>query len=293
MLLPSPHLQREALERLSAEGLKGKLAGPDLARSIGSEMSRQGMVADSSLESYAAGIARALASSEVVGLLEFSRAQDPRASYYYNPGQRAIAANLTPPGPKWDRATLSALEGDVRRLGTDFRLVGPAIFLDEIRATILWEAGGAVLLSFAANLLIVWFHFRSWRRVWLVMLPVTVGTILTVGTMGILGLRFNFFNVAGIALIFGFGVDYGIYLMQAHIEEDSRDGSKAVRSVGGSIVLCAVTTIVSCGSLITTHYRGLASIGAVLCFGAVFCLAATLLLLPALVSPHGKAGSEW
>jgi predicted RND superfamily exporter protein len=111
--------------------------------------------------------------------------------------------------------------------------------------------------------------------------------------MGILGLQFNFFNVAGIALIFGFGVDYGIYLMQAHLEEDSREGSKAVRSVGGSIVLCAVTTIVSCGSLITTHYRGLASIGAVLCLGAVFCLAATLLLLPALVPPHRKAGSEW
>ncbi len=186
---------------------------------------------------------------------------------------------------------MSTLEADVRRLGADFRLVGPAIFLDEIRATILWEAGIAVFLSFAANLLIVWFHFRSWQRVWLVMLPVTVGTILTVGTMGIVGLRFNFFNVAGIALIFGFGVDYGIYLVQAHLEEGSRAGSNAVRSVGGSIVLCAVTTLVSCGSLITTHYRGLASIGAVLCLGAVFCLASTILLLPALVTANWKAGN--
>ena len=79
-------------------------------------------------------------------------------------------------------------------------------------------------------------------------------------------------------------MDYGIYLMQAHIEEGSAAGSTAVRSVGGSIALCAITTIVSCGSLITTHYRGLASIGVVLCFGAVFCLAATLLLLPTLVA---------
>ena len=292
MLLPPPFLQREALARLSAEDITGRLASLDLASSIGKEMSRQGMVGDSSLKSYAAGIARALASREVVGLREFSRARDPRMSYYYNPDQRAIAASLTPPGPKWDRATLSALEGDIRRLGGDFRLVGPAVFLDDIRATILWEAGGAVLLSFAANLLIVWFHFRSWRRVWLVMVPVTVGTMLTVGAMGILGLRFNFFNVAGIALIFGFGVDYGIYLMQAHLEDDSRRSSNAVRSVGGSIVLCAVTTIVSCGSLITTHYRGLASIGVVLCFGAVFCLAATLLLLPALMAHHMQEGHE-
>jgi predicted RND superfamily exporter protein len=291
-LLPPPYLQREALAHLFAVGLTGGFTGPDLAHRIRDEMSRQGMVADASVGEYAASIARALASSEVIGLRELSPAQDPRAAYYYNPSQRAIAAHVTPPGARWDRAAVSALEGDVRRLGEDFRLVGPAIFLAAIRATILWEAGAAVLLSFAANLLIVWFHFRRWRRVWLVMLPVTVGTILTVGTMGILGIHFNFFNVAGIALIFGFGVDYGIYLIQAHIEEGSTEGFNAVRSVGGSIVLCAVTTIASCGSLITTHYRGLASIGAVLCFGAVFCLASTLLLLPALLAPSGKAGSQ-
>ncbi len=291
-LLPPPYQQREALARLSAVGITGALTGPDLAQRIRKEMTRQGLVADASVDAYAAGIARALASGEVVGLRQFSQAHDPRVGYYYNPDQRAIAAQLTPPGLRWDRAAVSAIEGDVRRLGGDFRLVGPAIFLDAIRARILWEAGAAVLLSFAANLLIVWFHFRSWARVWLVMLPVTTGTILTVGTMGILGLQFNFFNVAGIALIFGFGVDYGIYLMQAHIEAGSEDGSNAVRAVGGSIVLCAVTTIASCGSLITTHYGGLASIGAVLCFGAVFCLASTLLLLPSLLVSSEKAGSQ-
>ena len=149
-----------------------------------------------------------------------------------------------------------------------------------------------MLLTFAANLLIVWYHFKRWSRVWLVMLPVTAGTILTVGTMGIIGMRFNFFNVAGIGLIFGFGVDYGIYLMQAHIEKGSERASTAVRSTGANIVLCAVTTIASCGSLITTHYRGLASVGAILCLGALFCLASTLLLLQALLARSRNASSQ-
>lgn len=292
MLLPPPYMQREALTRLSAEGLTGKLDGPVLASSVRREMERQGMVADASLEAYATRIARAVAVSEVVSLREFSQAQNPRATNYYNPGRKAIAAHLTPPGPRWDGATVSALTEDVRRLGTDFLLIGPAIFLDEIKATILWEVGIAVLLTFAANLLIVWYHFRRWSRVWLVMLPVTAGTILTVGTMGIFGMRFNFFNVAGIGLIFGFGVDYGIYLMQAYIERGSGKASNAVRSTGGIIVLCAVTTIASCGSLITTHYRGLASVGAVLCLGALFCLASTLLLLPALLAASRNGSSQ-
>jgi predicted RND superfamily exporter protein len=177
------------------------------------------------------------------------------------------------------------------RLGADFRLVGPPVFLEEIQTTILWEAGIAALLSFAANLLIVWLHFKRWRRVWLVMLPVTAGTLFTVGAMGLFGMRFNFFNVAGIALIFGFGVDYGIYLMQAHLEGGG-GGADAVRSTGANIVLCAVTTIASCGSLVTTHYRGLASVGAILSLGALFCLVSTLLLLPALLTPVRKVNAE-
>ncbi len=294
MLLPPPSRQEEALAWTAAAGLGTRFTGTELAGLLRREMDQQGLVADASLDSYAAGIVRALTSRDVLGLPEVARAQDPRAAYYYNPAARAIAAHLTPPGLRWDRASVSALEGDVRRLGPDFRLVGPAVFLDKIRATILWEAGLAVALSFAANLLVVWLHFRSWRRVWLVMVPVTAGTILTVGAMGILGMQFNFFNVAGVAFVFGFGVDYGIYLMQAHVEggRPAGGGPFAVRSVGGSVVLCAITTIVSCGSIITSHYRGLASIGAVLSLGALFCLVSTLLFLPALLGRLDKIGGD-
>jgi len=292
MLLPSPSVQREVLTRLAAAGLRESVDGPNLAGALRTEMDRQGLIPDASLDAYAAGIARAVAVREEVGPRDYAQANDPRAAYYYNPTARALAAHLGPPGPRWDQATLAALRDDVNGLGSDFRLVGPAIFLGEIRQAIIWEAGLAVVLSFAANLLILRLHFKTWRRVWLVMLPVTVGTVFTVGAMGILRLPFNFFNVAGIALIFGFGVDYGIYLMQAHVEgaPAAGTGSESVRSVGGSIVLCAATTLAGCGSLITSHYRGLASIAVVLCLGALFCLCATLLLLPVCLVARNDSG---
>jgi predicted RND superfamily exporter protein len=286
MLLPPPFRQREALAALSARNLIGRLGGPELAGRVRREMDREGLVPDPSLEAYTAGIARALGQPQVIGLEALERAQDPRAAYYYNGRAAAMAAHLTPPsGSRWDAGAVAALREDVRGLGTHFQLVGPAIFLPQIRAAILREAGLAVALSFTANLVLVWLLFRRWRRVALVMVPVTAATILTVGAMGILGLSFNFFNVAGIALVFGFGVDYGIYLMQAHLEgRATAEGDGALRRVGGAVVLCALTTVASCGSLITSHYRGLASIGAVLSLGAVFCLAATLLLVPAVLA---------
>jgi predicted RND superfamily exporter protein len=294
MLLPPPSAQRHALSRLAAAGLPERVDGATLAQSLRTEMDRHGLAPGASLDAYAAGIARAVAARETVGPRELARAGDPRAAYYYNPTGRALAAHLTPPGLRWDQRGLAALASDVRALGPDFQLVGPAIFLGEIRHAILWEAGLAIVLSFAGNLLILRIHFTTWRRVALVMLPVTVGTALTVGALGILRLPFNFFNVAGIALIFGFGVDYGIYLMQAHVEgaADAGPGPQAVRSIGASILLCAATTLAGCGSLITSHYRGLASIGVVLCLGALCCLLATLFLLPVFLGPRKAAGAS-
>ena len=54
-----------------------------------------------------------------------------------------------------------------------------------------------------------------------------------------------------IALIFGFGVDYGIYMMQSEAEDDA--GS--LRSVGGTVALCSLTTVASCGSLMTSFFE--------------------------------------
>ncbi|HTU03325.1 MAG TPA: MMPL family transporter [Candidatus Sulfotelmatobacter sp.] len=281
-LLPPPFRQRQAWSHLQAVGLVGRFRGPELAAELRREMDRQGLVPDPSLDDYALRIARALERPEVVGLEALAAAGDPRTAYYYNPRATAIAAQLMPPDEAgWTAVRLAALQDDVAHLGPDFRLVGPAVFLSEIRRSILTDAGLAAALTFGGNLVIAWLLFRRWREVAWVMLPVAAGSLLTLGAMVLLHLPFNFFNVAGIALIFGFGVDYGIYLMQVR-QEAGTTAPEAVGIVGSSIVLCAVTTVASCGSLVTSHYRGLASIGAVLSLGAAGCLATTLLLVPAL-----------
>lgn len=281
LLVPPPRVQEARLAAISAEGLAGRHTGGTLAATLRREMSRHGMVPDASIDAYAKGVARALARRDVVTLDELARSGDPRASYFLNRDRRAVAAHLFPAGGRWSPEALSALREDVSRLGADFTLTGPSLIFDEIRTTIVAGSLLAILISFAANFLVIRLHFGTWRRVLLVMLPVVAGTVLTLGAMGILGLRFNFFNISAVAIMFGFGVDYGIYLVQADAEEEAGDGTGAVRRVGGGVCLCAVTTVASCGSLVLTQYRGLASIGSVLSIGALCCLASALLLLPA------------
>lgn len=284
MLVPPPRLQREARRLLANAGLPGRYDGAGLERAIRREMEAQGMVPGDGLKAYAAGIADALAGKGVVDLHDFARSGDPRAAYFFNGTRNAIAAHLTPPGGRWGKGALAAMKEDVRVMGPDFALTGPLLIFEEIRSSIVRESSLATLIAFAVNWLIVALHFRRLRDAILVMIPVTAGALLTVGAMGAIGIPFNFFNVVGIAFIFGFGVDYGIYIMQSRAERPTGGAAEALRRSGGCIVLCAVTTLASFGSLILSHYRGLASIGAVLCLGTVFCLLSTVLFLPSLIA---------
>jgi len=283
MLVPPPRFQKESRRLLSDAGLPGRYDDAGLERAIRREMEKQGMVPGDGLSAYAAGIVHSLARDGAVDLPGYARSGDPRATYFFNGSRHAIAAHLAPPGGRWGRGALAAMKEDVRALGPDFALTGPPLIFEEIRSSIVWESTLATLIAFAANWIIVWLHFRRLRDTALVMLPVTAGSLLTVGAMGAMGIPFNFFNVAGIALLFGFGVDYGIYYMQSHRESPAGGAAEALRRTGGGIVLCALTTLASCGSIILSHYRGLASIGAVLCLGAVFCILSTVLLLPSMI----------
>ncbi len=283
MLVPPPRFLKESRRHLSDAGLAGRYDDAGLERAIRREMEAQGMVPGGGLAAYAAGIVRALAGDGVVGLSGLARSGDPRVGYFFNEPRNAIAAHLTPPEGRWDKGALVAMKEDARVLGPDFALTGPPIIFEEIRSSIVRENILATFIAFAGNLIIVGLHFRRLRDAALVMLPVTAGSLLTVGAMGAIGIPFNFFNVAGIALVFGFGVDYGIYYMQSRGEDPAGGAAEALRRTGGNIALCAATTLASCGSLILSHYRGLASIGAVLCLGGVFCLLSTVLLLPSLI----------
>jgi hypothetical protein len=283
MLVPPPRFQKESRRLLSDAGLPGRYDDAGLERAIRREMEAQGMVPGGGLAVYSAGIVHALAGDGVVDLSGLARSGDPRVGYFFNGSRDAIAAHLTPPGGRWDKGALAAMKEDVRALGPDFTLTGPPLIFEEIRSSIVRENILATIIAFAANWIIVGLHFRRLRDAALVMLPVTAGSLLTVGAMGAIGIPFNFFNVAGIALVFGFGVDYGIYYMQSRRESPAGGAAEALRRTGGSIALCSATTLASCGSIILSHYRGLASIGAVLCLGAVFCLLSTILLLPSLI----------
>ncbi|HEV8422713.1 MAG TPA: MMPL family transporter, partial [Chthoniobacterales bacterium] len=109
---------------------------------------------------------------------------------------------------------------------------------------------------------------------------ITVLVLATLaGVMALLGMTWNFFNLAAILLLLGTGTDYSILLLL----ELRRNGGDAVAArviLGQVIVLCAASAAAGFGSITWANNRGLASLGQTCALGLVIDALISIFLLP-------------
>jgi hypothetical protein len=91
-------------------------------------------------------------------------------------------------------------------------------------------------------------------------------------------------NIFVTTLILGIGSDYGIYFVHRHEEPDGRDMDRVVQEAGAPIAIAALTTMAGFGSMVTSSYPGLRSIGWVSLLGTVFSMVGTLTVLVAILT---------
>jgi hypothetical protein len=85
-------------------------------------------------------------------------------------------------------------------------------------------------------------------------------------------------------MILGIGIDYGIHVIHRHREERARpdgDVAAAVEETSRGVFLAALTTVVGFGSLATSHYPGLVSMGLVALLGAGATAIVAITVVPA------------
>jgi len=87
-----------------------------------------------------------------------------------------------------------------------------------------------------------------------------------------------------ITMIIGIGVDYGIHVIHRYHEEENTPGGDveaAVEETVRGIFLAALTTVVGFGSLATSHYPGLVSMGVVSTIGTLATALVAIVVIPA------------
>lgn len=175
-------------------------------------------------------------------------------------------------------------------------------FVDQVRASdpqatgapIEWlESGRAVVHSFrqafaysvVAITLLLLVLLRSFKDTLLVLIPLVLAGLLTVGGAVLAGLSFNFANVIALPLILGVGVDYGVYIVQR-----GRAAATAGQhinllqtSTARAVLFGALITVANFGNLALSSHPGTRSMGILLTVGLSMTLLCALVLLPSMM----------
>ena len=161
--------------------------------------------------------------------------------------------------------------------------VGMAVDIVELGRVTVDSLIQALLLALVVIGMLLYFLWRRWVDTVLVLAPLLLAGVLTLGTLVAFGIPFNFANVIVLPLLLGIGVDSGIHLVHRARVTGKVGAVLLSETTARAVFYSAVTTITSFGTLVLSNHRGIQSLGEVLVIGIFFTLACNLMVLPALL----------
>ena len=186
----------------------------------------------------------------------------------------------------WERSGAQRFVEELRSVAADVTGT-PVVSYESIRLMETAYQSGTLYAFLLVSALTV-LMLGMGRHTALALVPFMLGTLWAVGLMPVFGLRFNLSNVWGLPLIIGASAEYGVNLVVRFMESRSHGGTSFGRSTVSAVFLSGVTTMVGFGSLLVAHHRGIWSLGLLLTLGSCTGLAASLLVLPALLRRFGR-----
>jgi len=131
---------------------------------------------------------------------------------------------------------------------------------------------------------------RRVREVLLVLVPLGLSVLWTVAASVLLSLPFNFANVVVLPLQFGLGVAGAIHLVTRE-RQGVAAGAALETSTPRAVLFSGLTTVGSFGTIALSAHPGTASMGILLTIAIGLTLAASLIVLPALLVRFPASGA--
>ena len=202
---------------------------------------------------------------------------------------RAVMVFPKPSDAAWHGDALAAFTNELRRIsGTDARPAGSIPLSADIISSVSRDGPLATLAALLGVVLLVTAIFRFSRSTLLIIGSLLVGVLwLTAATL-VLKVKVNFCNFIAFPITFGIGVDYAVNVMARYRQTGEKDVIEAIRSTGGAVALCSMTTIIGYGSLLLARNRALFLFGLVAVLGELCCLVTAVVVLPAVLASWAK-----
>jgi len=159
---------------------------------------------------------------------------------------------------------------------------GAPIMITEGGRAVRKAFGEAGLYALVLIVLLLFLMLRSLKDTAMILAPLALAAVLTVGATVVLGQPFNFANVIVLPLLLGLGVSFGIQIVLRSRTEAI--GRLMQTSTPRAVVFSALTTIGSFCALALSSHPGTASMGLLLTVAISLTMLCTLIVLPALLS---------
>lgn len=189
------------------------------------------------------------------------------------------------------KKTVFDLRREYRAAGLEVPAVGltglPAVTYEEYSALqedilLILSSAGVLVLS----LILLW--LRSFKWALLVFLPMGLGLLFSLALTSLCIGHLTLLTSGFTAILFGMGVDYGIFMSTRIIEELATgkalvDGiAKGVAASGKALITASMATVLIFIALTTVPFTGFAELGVVAGMGVFMIVLSTLLIQPAL-----------
>jgi uncharacterized protein len=117
----------------------------------------------------------------------------------------------------------------------------------------------------------------------LVLVSLVLGVLWLAALAITLKIRINFANFIAFPITFGIGVDYAVNVASRWELDGARSMVDAVRTTGGAVTLCSMTTIIGYSSLLLAENQALFLFGLLAVLGEIACLTTAVIVMPAFV----------
>ncbi len=205
---------------------------------------------------------------------------DPELRAWYVAPDGRWRVEVVPEGALADEMAMRRFAVAVRSVaphatGAPVEIVGAG---DVVSSAMLTATLAALFVVTSVTALVM----RSVLLTLLVLAPIVLAALLLVGYTVLFDAPFNFANVIVIPLLLGLGVDSAIHYV--HRARHLRSGGAvAASSTPRAVMVSALTTIGSFGTLWITPHRGMSSMGELLTVSVALTLLTTLVVLPRLI----------
>jgi uncharacterized protein len=181
---------------------------------------------------------------------------------------------------------IRVIRSAVEAVGAPLRLTGLPLVNEELARQFMPQFSTGVVVGGVAVFVLMLLTFRDVRLTAMALLPVVLGLVWSAGILALLRVHLDLFSMFGVLAFIGIGVDYGIHLVHRYSRD--HDVADALAHVAAVNLIAAGIAVLGCGTLVTSSYPPLRSLGLVSIVTLVTCLAASLLVLPACLLPSPR-----